>query len=67
MINQYSGQLKCWASVTGAGQYQFSPSQYFILRYQQDAGLQSVTLGHIQRGAKHDKVTQYWANVGSAT
>ena len=25
--------VKCWASVTGAGQYSFSPSQYFILSY----------------------------------
>ena len=29
-------------------------------------GLLFVTLAHIQRGAKHDTVTQYWANVGSA-
>ena len=43
-------------------------------RYQQDAlnqtvnvGPPSVTLAHIQRGAKHDTVTQYWANVGSAS
>ena len=41
--------------------------------YRQDALNQSwvnvgpsVTLAHIQRGAKHDTVTQYWANVGSA-
>ena len=27
----------------------------------------SVTLAHIQRGAKHDTKTQYWANVGSAS
>ena len=27
----------------------------------------SVTLAHIQRGAKHKTVTQYWANVGSAS
>ena len=25
-----------------------------------------VTLAYIQRGAKQDTVTQYWANVGSA-
>ena len=74
--------FKCWASVAGAGQYPFSPSQYFMLpvpacwRYGHDApnqiwvndvGLPSVTLAHIQRGAKHDTVTQYWANVGSSS
>ena len=30
-------------------------------------GPPSVTLAHIQRGVKHDTVTQYWANVGSAS
>ena len=25
-----------------------------------------LMLAHIQRGAKHDTVSQYWANVGSA-
>ena len=43
-------------------------------RYQHDAlkqiwvnaGPPSMTLAHIQRGAKHNTVTQYWANVGSA-
>ena len=68
---------KCWASVAGAGQYPFSPNQYFELpvpvcwRYGHDAlnqswvivGPQSVTLAHIQR----DTVTQYWANVYSAS
>ena len=35
--------VKCWASVAGAGQYPFSPSQYFMLpvpvcwRYGHDA------------------------------
>ena len=40
--------------------------------YRQDALNQSwvnvgssVTLAHIQPGAKHDTVNQYWANVGS--
>ena len=73
--------VKCWASVAGAGQYPFIPSQYLMLpvpacwRYGHDALNQSwvnidrpsVTLAHIQRGAKHDMVTQYWANVGSAS
>ena len=27
----------------------------------------SVTLAHIQRGAKHDTITQYLADVGSAS
>ena len=31
-----------------------------------NVGRPSVTLAHIQRGAKHDKVTLYWANVGPA-
>ena len=26
----------------------------------------SATLAHIQRGAKHNMLTQYWANVGSS-
>ena len=26
-----------------------------------------VTLAHIQRGAKHNTATQYWANAGSAS
>ena len=30
-------------------------------------GPPSVTLAHIRRGVKHDTVTQYWANVGSAS
>ena len=30
------------------------------------AGLMLAHCPHIQRGAKHNKVTQYWANVGSA-
>ena len=30
-----------------------------------NVGPPSVTLAHIQRGAKHDTVTQYWANGGS--
>ena len=73
--------VKCWASVVGAGQYPFSPSQYFMLpvpacwRYGHDAlnqswvnaGRPSVTLAHIQPGAKHDTITQYWANVGLAS
>ena len=73
--------VKCWASIACDGQYLFSPSQYFMLavpacwRYRHDAlslswvivGLPSVTLVNIQRGAKHDTVTQYWANVGSAS
>ena len=32
-----------------------------------NVGPLSVTLAHIQHGAKHDTVTQYWANVGSAS
>ena len=32
-----------------------------------DVGPPSVTLAHIQRGAKHDTVTQYWDEVGSAS
>ena len=57
--------VKCWASVAGAGQYPFSPSQYFMLevpacwRYGHDAlnqswvnvGPPSVKLAHIQRDA----------------
>ena len=31
-----------------------------------NVGPPSVSLAHIQRGAQHDTVTQYWANVGSA-
>ena len=59
--------VKCWTIVAGAGQYPFSPSQYFILpvpacwQYEHDAlnqswvnvGPPSVTLAYIQRGAKH--------------
>ena len=71
--------VKCWASVTSAGQYPFCPSQYFILPYLHaggtvwarclnqswvNVGPPSVTLAHIQRGAKHDMVTQYWVNAG---
>ena len=70
-----------WASVSGAGQYHLSPSQYIMLavpacwRHRPDAlnqswvnvGLSSVTLALIQRGAKHDTVTQYWANVSSVS
>ena len=73
--------VKCLAGVAGAGQYPFNPSQYFMLavpaswRYRHDAlnqswvnvGLPSVTLAYIKRGAKHDTVTQYWADVGSAS
>ena len=71
--------VKCWASVAGAGQYPcLSLSQYFILPYLHtggivrtrclvNVGLASVTLAHIQRGAKHDTVTPYWANIGSAS
>ena len=32
-----------------------------------NVGPPSVTLAHIQRGVKHKSVTQYWANVGSAS
>ena len=56
----------------GAGQYAFSTSQYFMLRvpacwrFGHDALNQSwgpsVTLAHIQCGAKHITVTRYWAN-----
>ena len=67
--------VKCWASVAGAGQYLFSPSQYFILPYLHACGTgtklwikgfgpSSVTLAHIQCGVRHDTVTQYWANAG---
>ena len=67
--------VKCWASVAGARQYIFNPSQYFMLAvlarcFAQswvNAGPQFLTLAHIQRGAKHDTVTQYRANVGSAS
>ena len=62
------------ASVAGAGQYPFNPSQYFMLavlaRYFESwvtAGPLSVTLAHNQRGAKHDTLTQYRANVGSGS
>ena len=55
--------------------------QYFILsvpacwRYRHDAlnqswvivGPPSVTLAHIQHGARHGTVTRYWANVGWAS
>ena len=65
--------VKCWAGVDSAGQYPFNSSQYFMIalptcwRYRYDAlnqswvnvGLPSVTLAHIQRGVKHDTVTQY--------
>ena len=71
--------VKCCASDASAGQYPFSHSQYFMLtvpaccRYRQDALNQSwvnavprsVALAHIERGANHDTVTQYWANAGS--
>ena len=72
--------VKCWASVAGVGQYPFCPSQYFILPYLHAGGIvQSrcfepkpvnvgpppVKLAHIQRCAKQDTVTQYWAYVGS--
>ena len=30
-------------------------------------GQPSVALAHIQRGAKQNTITQYWANVGSAS
>ena len=73
--------VKCWASITGAGQYPFSPSQYFMLevlacwRYWHDTlnqswvnvGPPSLTLAHIQSGTKHSTVTQYWANVSCLT
>ena len=29
-----------------------------------NVGRPSVTLAHIQRGVKHNTVTQYWANAG---
>ena len=62
-------------------QYPFIPSQCFMLeaqacwRYRQhtlnqswaNVSPQSVTLAHIRCGAKHDMVTQYWANVGAAS
>ena len=32
-----------------------------------NVGSPSETLAHIQLGAKYDTVTQYWANVGSAS
>ena len=65
--------VKSWASVAGAGQYLFNPSQYFMLpvpacrRYGHDAlnqswvnvGPLSVTLAHIQRGTKQDTVTDW--------
>ena len=70
--------VKLRASVAGAGQYPFSPRQYFLVevpacwRYGHDAlnqswvnvGPLSVMLALIQRGAKHDTITQYWSNVG---
>ena len=52
--------VKCWSSVADAGQYPFMISWVNV-------GPPSVTLVHIQRGAKHDTVTQYWTNVGSAS
>ena len=65
--------VKFWARVARAGRYALSPSQYFMLRvhacwrYGHDAlnqswvnvGPTSVTLAHIQRGAKHNAVTKY--------
>ena len=50
--------VKCWASVAGAEQYPFSPSQYFMLADQHDALNQSsvnastpsVTLAHNHPG-----------------
>ena len=30
-----------------------------------NVGPPSMTLAHIQRGVKHDTVTQYWANVNN--
>ena len=53
--------MKCWASVAGAGQYLFSPSQYSCWWYRHDnlnqswvdVGPLSVMLAQIQRGAKH--------------
>ena len=67
--------VKFWASVASAGQYPFSSGSTSCWRYQQDAfnqswvnvGPLSVTLAHIQRGAKRDTLTQYWANVRSAS
>ena len=70
-----------WANFAGASQYAFSFSRYFMLRvpacwrYGDNALKQSwvnvsppsVTLAHIQRGTKHNTVTQYWANGGSAS
>ena len=44
--------VKCWASVDGAGQYPFSPSQYFILPV--PACWQY----------EHDALNQSWVNVG---
>ena len=71
--------VKCWANVASAGQYAFSPRQYFMptvparWRYGHDALNQSwvnvnvCDAGHIQSGAKHNTVTQYCANGGSAS
>ena len=65
---------KCWTSVADAGSFH-SALVTSCWRYWHDAlnqscvnvGSPSVTLAHIQRGAKQDTVTQYWANVGSAS
>ena len=68
--------VKCWASVAGAGQYPFNPSQYFMVlvhacwQYGRDAlnrswvnvGPQSVTLPNTTRSPN----TGLNLNVGSA-
>ena len=74
----YPMSVKCWASVAGAGQYPFSPSQYFMLpvpacwRYGHMLWTKAGSM--LARGlwrwptfsVAPNTVTQYWANVSSA-
>ena len=61
-IHLVLGSTSCW-------RYRHAGSTGMVLL--PNAGLmlalRLVTLAHIQCGAKHDTVTQYWANVGSAS
>ena len=74
--------FKCWpASCTIARHWtnarytdtwpaiQTIPARCFAVLHQSwvNVGPPSVTLAHIQHGTKHNTVTQYWANVGSAS
>ena len=70
------GPTQCRPNVKGINSALVSTSYSgYRHKYRHDAlnqswvnvGPSSVTLAHIQRGAKHDIVTQYWANVWSAS